>query len=85
MNDELIDAMETYSRFDGGHAFILRVDKAPSVEKIAEIAKIAMKNLDYVKLGLLFSVCRACGKKYGGEINRCINCKSSSVMTIPTH
>ncbi|HEY4674119.1 MAG TPA: anaerobic ribonucleoside-triphosphate reductase [Nitrososphaerales archaeon] len=84
LNDELMDAMETYRRFDGGHAFILRVDKAPSVEKIAEIAKIAMKNLDYVKLGLMLSVCRACGKKHSGEINRCTNCKSSSIMIVPT-
>src|SRR3970040_1304349 len=29
LNDELMDAMETYRRFDGGHAFILRVDKEP--------------------------------------------------------
>ncbi len=77
--------METYRRFNGGHAFILRVDKAPSAEKIAEIAKVAMKNLDYIKLGLVLSVCRACGKKYSGGINRCTNCKSSSIMTIPTH
>jgi len=85
LNDELIDAMETYRRFDGGHAFILKVDKVPTAEKTAEIVKIAMKNLDYVKLGLMLSVCRACGKKFSGEINRCTNCKSSSILTIPTH
>lgn len=85
LNDELLDALETYKKLDGGHAFILKVDKVPSPEKVAEIAKIAIKNLDYVKLGSLLSICRACGRRYSGEIGRCTSCKSSSITKIPTY
>ncbi len=85
LNDDVMRAMETYEKMNGGHAFILKVEKVPSAEKIAEVAKIAMKRLDYVKLGSLLSVCRACGERHAGEVNRCTACKSSSIITIPTH
>lgn len=85
LNNEVIEALEVYKKMNGGHVFILNVEKAASVEKIAEVAKVAMKKLDFVKLGTLVSICRACGKRYSGEVTRCPSCKSSAMTIVPTH